>query len=144
MRHYTQDINDISSLYFSLKQEKEKQTIISEQKKLSILGEKGATKSVRKFKYNKVVIYSRSGDELPRAVYKAKVIDYDKQPGVQNITAVDNDKQKRLIIKVDKNNVFNVTILDKNHNIADEFIVRSLAMKDPFEPDKLSIIKAEQ
>lgn len=95
------------------------------------------------FKINRVKIYVKRGDQNPEMMYRGNVIDYDERESLTTITANTIDDRK-LIIKIDKRDAINVTVLDDDGNMQDEFNVNGMQLKDLDNPDELSILKIEQ
>jgi len=89
-----------------------------------------------------VKIYVKSGDNNPELMYRADVTDYDEREALTTITAMTKDN-RRVIIKM-QDNFIDVTILDQNDNIQDEFNVNGMQFQDIDNPDELSILKIEQ
>ena len=89
-----------------------------------------------------VKIYVKSGDNNPELMYRADVTDYDERESLTTITAMTKDN-RRVIIKM-QDNFIDVTILDQNDNIQDEFNVNGMQFQDIDNPDELSILKIEQ
>jgi len=106
------------------------------------LFEKQFEKIDNTFEINHVNIYIKRGDNIPEIAYRARVIGYQKRGPITVIDASSGDK--KLLIKIDKNNSTDVTVIDSNNNIQDEFIVHGMQFKDIDNPDKLSIIKVEE
>ena len=95
-----------------------------------------------RFEINKINIFVKRGEDNPVIMYRGTVTDYEKREAVTLIDAIDGSK--KLIIKIDKNDTVDITVLDSNDNIEDEFIVHGMQLRDIDEPDKLSIIKVEE
>lgn len=89
-----------------------------------------------------VKIYVKSGDNNPELMYKADVTDYDERDELTTITAETKDN-RRVIVKT-QDNFIDVTILDQNDNIQDEFNVNGMQFQDIDNPEELSILKIEQ
>jgi len=90
----------------------------------------------------KVSIHIKSGKDNPRLAYQGTVTNFDRRGPITVIDAVDGDK--KILIKIDKNGATDVTIIDDNDNIEDEFVVHGMQLRDPFRPEELSIIKVEE
>ena len=94
------------------------------------------------FKVRLVKIYVKRGEENPEMMYRADVIDYDEREMITTITAKTPDEKQIIIKKQD--NLIDVTVLDQNNNIQDEFNVHGMQFQDLDNPDELSILKVEQ
>lgn len=90
----------------------------------------------------KISIHIKSGKDNPRLAYQGNVTSYEKRGPITVIDAIDGDK--KILIKIDKNDATDVTIIDDNDNIEDEFVVHGMQLRDPFRPEELSIIKVEE
>jgi hypothetical protein len=77
-------------------------------------------------------------------VYGGPVINYEARGEITVIDVADANTDKKILIKIDKNDAADITVIDGNENIEDEFIVHGMQLKDPFDPGKLSIIKVEE
>lgn len=97
----------------------------------------------KQFKINRVKIYVKRGEQNPEMMYRGDVIDYDERESLTTITANTVDNRK-IIIKTDKRDAINVTVLDTNGNIQDEFNVNGMQLRDLDNPDELSVLKIEQ
>ena len=106
------------------------------------LFEKNIEKMSTEFKIKNVNVYIKHGDGMPIPAYRARVVGYQEVGPVTVIEAVDGEK--KLLIKIDKNGSTDVTIIDDNNNIEDEFVVNGMQFKDVDDPTKLSIIKVEE
>lgn len=98
---------------------------------------------VDQFKINRVKIYVKRGEQNPEIMYRGKVIDYDDRDVLTTITANTEDN-RRIILKIDKRDSIDVTVLDGNGNMQDEFNVNGMQLRDIDNPDELSILKIEQ
>ncbi len=98
---------------------------------------------VDQFKINRVKIYVKRGEQNPEIMYRGKVIDYDDRDVLTTITASTEDN-RRIILKIDKRDSIDVTVLDGNGNMQDEFNVNGMQLRDIDNPDELSILKIEQ
>ena len=98
---------------------------------------------VDQFKINRVKIYVKHGEQNPEIMYRGKVIDYDDRDVLTTITASTEDN-RRIILKIDKRDSIDVTVLDGNGNMQDEFNVNGMQLRDIDNPDELSILKIEQ
>tara|TARA_R110002110_G_scaffold271893_2_gene487477 strand:+ start:189 stop:620 length:432 start_codon:yes stop_codon:yes gene_type:complete len=96
------------------------------------------------FPISAVSIYIKHGNENPRLVYGGPVINYEARGEITVIDVADANTDKKILIKIDKNDAADITVIDGNENIEDEFIVHGMQLKDPFDPGKLSIIKVEE
>jgi len=94
------------------------------------------------FKVRRVKIYVKRGDENPEMLYRADVVDYDEREELTTITSKTADDRQIIIKKQDS--FIDVTILDQNDNIQDEFNVHGMQFQDIDNPDELSILKIEQ
>lgn len=94
------------------------------------------------FKVRRVKIYVKRGEENPELIYRADVIDYDEREELTTITSRTTDDRQIIIKKQD--NFIDVTILDQNDNIQDEFNVHGMQFQDLDNPDEFSILKIEQ
>ena len=95
------------------------------------------------FKIKHVNIYIKHQDQpMPEIAYRGRVTMYEERGPVTVIDAQDGNK--KLLIKIDKNGSTDVTIMDQQNNIVDEFVVNGMQLRDIDEPDKLSIIKVEE
>ena len=94
------------------------------------------------FKVRLVKIYVKRGDDNPEMMYRADVIDYDEREALTTITAKTADEKQIIIKKQD--NLIDVTVLDQNNNIENEFNVHGMQFQDLDNPDILSILKIEQ
>lgn len=106
------------------------------------LFEKQLEKIDNTFEINQVNIYVKRGDSVPEIAYRARVVGYQKRGPITVIDALSGDK--KILIKIDKNDSTDVTVIDSNNNIQDEFVVHGMQFKDIDNPDKLSIIKVEE
>lgn len=106
------------------------------------LFEKKFEKIETDFKIKHVHIYIKSGNDQPRHVYGGPVINYQERGDITLIDAKSQDK--KMVIKIDKNDAVDVTIIDQHDNIEDEFNVNGMQFTDFDDPTKLSIIKVEE
>lgn len=98
--------------------------------------------SPEQFKIRRVKIYVKRGDNNPEMMYRADVIDYDEREAITTITAETADDRQIIVKKQD--NFIDVTVMDQNNNIQDEFNVHGMQFQDIDNPDELSILKVEQ
>jgi hypothetical protein len=139
-RIYTNDYHSLAEAYSTVN--KQKQIIVErERKRLKSAEDKVTTPE--EFPIKKVVIYIKQGaDEDPVPRYRGTVTDYEEREYVTLIDAIANDR--KLIIKIDKNETIDVTVFDGNDNIDNEFSVVGGRLKDPFSPEILQIVKVEE
>lgn len=95
------------------------------------------------FKIRVVKIYVKRGDENPQLMYRANVTDYDERDALTTITS-ETDDDRRIIIKKTSDDNIDVTVLDQNNNMQDEFNVHGMQFQDIDNPDVMSILKIEQ
>lgn len=95
------------------------------------------------FRIKTVKIYVKQGDNNPELRYIGNVIDYDQGEHITTIHTETRDG-RRMILKRDKNNNVDVTVLDHNNNIQDEFNINGMQLNDIDNPDELSFLKIEQ
>lgn len=139
-RIYTNDYHSLAEAYSTVN--KQKQIIVErERKRLKSAEDKVTTPE--EFPIKKVVIYIKQGaDEDPVPRYRGTVTDYEEREYVTLIDAIANDR--KLVIKIDKNETIDVTVFDGNDNIDNEFSVVGGRLKDPFSPEILQIVKVEE
>lgn len=94
------------------------------------------------FRVRRVKIYVKRGDKNPEMMYRSDVVDYDEREEITTITSKTADDRQIIIKK--QNSFIDVTILDQNNNIQDEFNVQGMQFHDIDNPDELSILKIEQ
>lgn len=133
------DISSLSSLYENVIANKE-------QKEKDLVTEKMLTE-IRKankkpFKYDRIFIQVKVGNDNPRPLYNAKIIDHDTIPGLVKIKAVTQDKI--LKIEVDKDKTFSIRVFNSDEQEIDRFIIKGLAIRDVRNPRDLTLIKIEQ
>ena len=95
------------------------------------------------FKVRVVKIYVKRGDENPQLMYRANVTDYDERDVLTTITS-ETDDDRRIIIKKTPDDNIDVTVLDQNNNMQDEFNIHGMQFQDIDNPDVMSILKIEQ
>tara|TARA_B100001094_G_C17606144_1_gene518948 strand:+ start:46 stop:477 length:432 start_codon:yes stop_codon:yes gene_type:complete len=137
---YTSDFHNLAEAYSTVN--KQTRVIVErERKRLKSAEEEVITPE--EFPIKKVVIYIKQGaDEDPVPRYRGTVTDYEEREYVTLIDAIANDR--KLVIKIDKNETIDVTVFDGNDNIDNEFSVVGGRLKDPFSPEILQIVKVEE
>lgn len=137
---YTSDFHNLAEAYSTVN--KQTRVIVEkERKRLKSAEEEVITPE--EFPIKKVVIYIKQGaDEDPVPRYRGTVTDYEEREYVTLIDAIANDR--KLVIKIDKNETIDITVFDGNDNIDNEFSVVGGRLKDPFSPEILQIVKVEE
>lgn len=134
---FTTDNDPLAKLYERVSSCSSESNIVTE-----YTDEVDNTRDNEKPRITVVKIYVKSGDNNPELMYRADVTDYDERESLTTITAMTKDN-RRVIIKM-QDNFIDVTILDQNDNIQDEFNVNGMQFQDIDNPDELSILKIEQ
>ena len=139
-RIYTNDYHNLAEVYSNVNKQKR---IIVERERKRLKSAENKVITPEEFPIKRVVIYIKQGvDENPIPRYRGTVTDYEEREYVTLIDAIANDR--KLVIKIDKNETINVTVFDGNDNIDNEFSVVGGRLKDPFSPEILQIVKVEE
>ena len=145
MNHFTNDINEMGNIYDSMNKSKNRVLMLRDRiKKQHIIQEKTETHTTD-FPITKINIQTVRGiGGMPTPMYNAKVVKYVKESsGNVRMTAIDNEKRKKIRLNVNVEGNVDVHIFDKN-DIPDTDFSNGMIVKDIDDPKKITIIKVEQ